>query len=163
MSILTCIDMQLYWLLYAVFNIYVKLTWVHIKLVSPKGNQSWIFTGRTDVEAEAPILWPPDANNWLVWKDADAGKDWKQEEKGTTEDETVGWHHWKWAWVWSSSGIWWRIGNADMLQSMGSQRVGHDWATEQRHELICKHMIWMLGHIKTSRVVFFMLYKTEVK
>ena len=62
-----------------------------IKPVSPKGNQSWIFIGRTD--AEAPILWPPDGKSWLIWKDPDAGKDWRQ-EKGMTEDEIVGWHHW---------------------------------------------------------------------
>ena len=65
-----------------------------IKLVNPKGNQSWLFIGRTDAEAETPILWPPDAKNWLIGKDADAGKDWRQEEKGTTEDEMAGWHHW---------------------------------------------------------------------
>ena len=64
-----------------------------IKAVYPKGNQSWIFIGRTVVEAEAPIFWPPDAKNWLIGKDPDAGKDWKQEEKGTAEDETVGWRH----------------------------------------------------------------------
>ena len=64
-----------------------------IKLVNPKGNQSWIFIGRTDAEAETPILWLPDVKNWLIWKDPDAGKDWGQ-EKGTTEDEMVGWHHW---------------------------------------------------------------------
>ena len=63
-----------------------------IKPVNPKGNQSWIFIGRTD--AKAPILWPPDAKNWLIGKDPDAGKDWGWEEKGTTEDEMVGWHHW---------------------------------------------------------------------
>ena len=57
-------------------------------------NQSWVFTGRTDVEAETPILWPPDVKSWLIGKDPDAGKDWGQEEKGTTEDEMVGWHHW---------------------------------------------------------------------
>ena len=62
--------------------------------VNPKGNQSWIFIGRTDAEAEAPILWPPDAKSWLIGKDPDAGKDWRQEEKWTTEDEMVGWHHW---------------------------------------------------------------------
>ena len=62
--------------------------------VHPKGNLSWIFIGRTDAEAEAPILWPPDVKNWLIGKDPDAGKDWRQEEKGTTEDEMVGWHHW---------------------------------------------------------------------
>ena len=64
-----------------------------IQPVNPKGNQSWIFIERTDAEAEAPILWPPDANNWVIRKDPDAGKDWRQEEKGTTEDEMVGWHH----------------------------------------------------------------------
>ena len=61
-----------------------------IQQVHPKGNQSWIFIERTDVEAETPILWPPDAKNWLIGKDSDAGKDWRQEEKGTTEDEMVG-------------------------------------------------------------------------
>ena len=65
---------------------------MEIKPVNPKGNQSWIFFGRTDTEAEAPRLWPPDAKNWLVGKDPDAGKDWRQ-EKWTTEDEMVGWHH----------------------------------------------------------------------
>ena len=64
-----------------------------IKQVHPKGNQSWIFTGRTGPEAETPILWPPDVKNWLIWKDPDAGKDWRWEKKGTTEDEMVGWHH----------------------------------------------------------------------
>ena len=64
-----------------------------IKPVHPKGNQSWIFIGRTDAEAETPVLWPPDAKNWLIGKDPDAGKDWKEEEKGMTEDEMVGWHH----------------------------------------------------------------------
>ena len=63
-----------------------------IKPVHPKGNQSWIFIGRTDAEAETPILWPPDVKNWLLGKDPDAGKDWRQ-EKGTTEDEMVVWHH----------------------------------------------------------------------
>ena len=65
-----------------------------IQPVHPKGNQSWLFIGKTDVEAETPILWPPDVKNWLIWKDTGAGKDWGQEEKGKTEDEMVGWHHW---------------------------------------------------------------------
>ena len=65
-----------------------------IKSVNPKGNQSWIFIGRTGGEAEVPILWLPDIKNWLIWKDPDAGKDWRQEEKRMTEDEMVGWHHW---------------------------------------------------------------------
>ena len=64
-----------------------------IQPVHPKGNQSWVFIGRTDAETEAPILWPSDANSWLIWKDPDAGKDWRQEEKGMTEDEMVGWYH----------------------------------------------------------------------
>ena len=61
--------------------------------VHPKGNQSWMFIGRTDAEAETPIFWPPDVKNWLIWKDPDAGRDWGQEEKRVTEDELVGWHH----------------------------------------------------------------------
>ena len=65
-----------------------------IQSVHPKGNQSWIFTGRTEAEAEAPIIWPRDAKSWLTGKDPDAGKDWRRVEKGMTEDEMVGWHHW---------------------------------------------------------------------
>ena len=64
-----------------------------IQPVHPKGDQTWVFIGRTDVEAETPILRPPDVKSWLIWKDPDAGKDWRQEEKGTTEDEMAGWHH----------------------------------------------------------------------
>ena len=64
-----------------------------IQPVHPKGDQSWVFIGMTDVEAETPILWLPDAESWLIWKDPDAGKDWGQEEKGTTENEMVGWHY----------------------------------------------------------------------
>ena len=64
-----------------------------IQPVHPKGVQSWVFIGRTDVEAETSILWPPDAKNWLIWKDPDDGKDWGQEEKGMTEDKMVGWHY----------------------------------------------------------------------
>ena len=65
-----------------------------IQPVHPKGNQFWILIERTNAEAEAPILWPPDAKNWLIWKDLYTGKDWRREKKGTTEDEMVGWHHW---------------------------------------------------------------------
>ena len=64
-----------------------------IQPVHPKGNQFWIFIGRTDAEAEAPILWPPDSKSWLIRKDSDAGEDWRQDEKGMTENEMVGWHH----------------------------------------------------------------------
>ena len=64
-----------------------------IKPVNTKGYEPWIFIGKTDAEAEIPILWPPDVKNWLAGKDSDAGKDWRQEEKGMTEDEMIGWHH----------------------------------------------------------------------
>ena len=85
----------------------------------------------TDAEADTPTLWPPDVKNQLVGKDPDAGKDWRQEERGMAEDEMVGWHHpqW-WTWVWVVSGSWWWTGKPGVLQSMGSQRVGHNWATE---------------------------------
>ena len=69
------------------------LDWKKIQPVHPKGDQSCIFIGRTDAEIEAPILWPPDGKNWFIGKDPDAGKDWRQEEKGMTESEIVGWHH----------------------------------------------------------------------
>ena len=69
------------------------LSFKEIKPLNPKGNQSWVFIAMTDAEAEVPILWPPDVKNWLIGKDPDAGKDWRQEEKGTIEDEMIGWHH----------------------------------------------------------------------
>ena len=75
-----------------------------IKPVNPKGDQSWIFIRGTNVKAETPILWPPDAKSWLTGKDPDAGKDWKQEEKGTTEDKMVGWHQWLNGCEWPGSG-----------------------------------------------------------
>ena len=109
-----------------------------IQLVYPKGNQS--FIGRTDVEAETPILWLPDSKNWLTRKDPAAGKDWRQEEKGTTEDEMVKWHHWlNGHWIWVSSGSWWWTGKPGVLQPMG-QRVGHDWATELNWMNIFPHV-----------------------
>ena len=74
--------------------------------VNPKGNQSWIFVGRTDAEAETSVIWPPDANNWLIWKDPNAGKDWRREEKGMAVDEMVGWHNWQWTWVWVYARSW---------------------------------------------------------
>ena len=69
------------------------LEYKEFQLVHPKGNQSWIFIVRTDAKAETPILWPPYVKNWFIGKDPNAGRDWRQEEKGTTEDEMVGWHH----------------------------------------------------------------------
>ena len=70
------------------------LDWKGIQPVNPKGNQSWVFIERNDAEAETPILWPPNVNNWLIGKDPDAGKDWRLEEKGMTEDDVVAWHDW---------------------------------------------------------------------
>ena len=107
-----------------------------IKPVNPKGSKPWTFIGRIDAEAEAPILWPPDTKNWLTGKDSDAGKDWRQEEKGTKEDEMVGWMAslTQWTWVWASSGSWWWTGKPGVLQSMGLQRSGHDWVTELNWE-----------------------------
>ena len=82
-----------------------------IRPVHPKGDQSWVFIGSTDVEAETPILWSPDAKSWLIWKDPDAGKNWGQEEKGTTEDEIAGWHHQlNGHEFWASSRKWWSTG-----------------------------------------------------
>jgi len=89
---------------------------------------SWILIGRTDAEAEALILWPPDVKNWLIGKDPDARKDWGQEEKGTTEDEMVEWHHWHESE--QALGVGDGQGSHAMLQSMGLQRVRHNWATE---------------------------------
>ena len=101
-----------------------------IQPVHPKGNQSWMFIGRTNVEAETPIFLPPDVKSWLIWKDPDAGKDWRQEEKGMT-----GWDGWmasptQCRWVWVNSGSWWWTGRPGVLQSMGLQSVRHDWAAE---------------------------------
>ena len=89
-----------------------------IQPVHPKGNQPWIFIGRTDAEAEVPVLCPPDAKKWLIGKDPDVGKDWRQEEKGTTDDEMAGWHHWfdghEFAWPAVVHGVtksWMRLSN----------------------------------------------------
>ena len=82
-----------------------------IQLVHPKGDQSWVFIGRTDAEAETPILWPPHAKSWFIGKDPDAGRDWGQEEKGTTEDEMAGWHH-----RLDGHGLEWTPGVGDVIQ-----------------------------------------------
>ena len=99
-----------------------------IKPVNPKGNQCWIFIGRTDAEAETPILWPPDAKNWLIWKDPDAGKDWRQEEEEEmTEDEMVGWHYWLDGYEFEQA-----LGVGDGQGSLGAavHGVTHNWVTE---------------------------------
>ena len=103
-----------------------------IKPVNPKENQSWIFIGRTEAEAEAaaPILWPPDAKNWLIGKDPDAGKDWS-----SRRGDARGWGVWIasptwWTWIWASFRSWWWTGRPGELQSMGLQSVGHNLVTE---------------------------------
>ena len=94
-----------------------------IKPVNPKGNQPWIFTGRTDAEDEAAILWPPDAKSQLIGKDTDAGKYWGQEKKVVTEDDMIGWHH---QLNGANSARWWRTGKPGVLQSVGLLRVRYD-------------------------------------
>ena len=102
-----------------------------IQPVHPKEDQSWVFIGRTGAEAETLVLWPPHGKSWLIGKDPDAGRDWGQEEKGTTEDEMTGWHHWL-----NGHGFDYNLGVGDgqgglaSCDFMGSQRVGHSWATE---------------------------------
>ena len=103
-----------------------------IKPVNTKGNQSWIFTGKTDAEVEAPILWLPDVKSWLIRKEPDAGKDWRQEKKRAREDEMVGWHHWLNGHEFQQAPEDGEGQGNSLLQSTGLQRVGHDGATEQQ-------------------------------
>ena len=102
-----------------------------IKPVNPKGNQLWIFLGRTD--AEAPILWPSEVKSRLIGKDPDAGKDWRWEEKGPTKVRCWMPSPTQWTWVWANPRRYWKTEKPGVLQSMGSQRVRHDWATEHHH------------------------------
>ena len=122
-----------------------------IQPVHPKGDQSWVFIGRTDVEAETPVLWPPDAKSRLIWKDPDAGKDWGQEEKGMTENEMVGWHH-----RLDGHGFGWtpRVGDGQgslvWLQFIGSQRVRHNWATKLNWTSQAQNVQWGLHYLLQS-------------
>ena len=100
-----------------------------IQPVNPKRNQSWIFIGRTDAEAETPILWPPDAKNQLIGKDPDAGKIECRRRRGWQRMRCWMASPTLWPWIWASSGSWWWTGKPGVLHSMGSQRVGHDWVT----------------------------------
>ena len=131
-----------------------------IQPVHPEGHQSWVFIGRTDIEAETPVLWPPDTAGhlkcWLIWKDPDAGKDWRWEEKETTEDEMVGCHHKLNEHEWVSSGSWRCTGKPGMLQSTGSQRVGHNWATELS-------MFYVLEMVGLNRTLWSLFVWTEKK
>ena len=98
-----------------------------------KGNQSWIFIGRTDAEAETLLLWHPDAKNWLIWKEPDAGKEWRQEEKGMTEDEMVAWHHWLNGHEFEKT---LEVGDGQgglVCCSPWGRRVGHSWVTWTEH------------------------------
>ena len=111
-----------------------SLNCTEIKPVNPKRNQSWIFIGRTD--AETAILWPPDAKNWLIGKDPDAGKDWRQEEKGTTEDEMAGWHHPLDGYEFEQAP---GVGDGQRSWACCSpwgHRVGRDWATELNGKIL---------------------------
>ena len=119
------------------WRILLRVPWTarRLKPVNPKGNQSRIFIERTDAEVEAPILWSSDAKSRLIGKDPDAGKDWRQEEKGKTEDEMVGWHHWLKGHEFEQAlGWWWRTMMPGVLQSLRSQRVRHDSLNEQQQQ-----------------------------
>ena len=119
-----------FWTVVLEKNLESPLDCKEIQPVYPKGDQSWVFIGRTDVEAETPILWPPYAKSWLIWKDPDAGKGLGWEEKGTTEDEMVGWHH-----RLNGHEFGWTLGVGDGqggLACCGSwgRKVRHDWVSE---------------------------------
>ena len=110
-----------------------------------KGDQSWVFIGRNDAKAETPVLWPPHVKSWLIGKDSDAGRDWGQEEKGTTEDEMAGWHHWL-----DGHEFEWTLGIGDGqggLECCDSwrRRVGHNWATELNWtKYVCRGIIVLI-------------------
>ena len=122
-----------------------------IKPVNPKGNQTWIFIGKAD--AEAPLLWPPDVKNWFTGK-----KPWCWERlKAGGEGDNRGWGGWmasaiRWTWVWASSGRWWWAGKPGVLQSIGSQRVGYNWASEQNWSAY-----WRCSHSTNYYFQFFNL------
>ena len=108
----------------------IPLDCKEIQPVHPKRDQSWVFIGRTDAKAETPILWPPHSNSWLIGKDPDAERDWGLEEKGTTEDEMAGWHHWlDWCEFEWTPGVGDEQGGLVCYNSW-CRRVGQDWATE---------------------------------
>ena len=132
---------QCFWIVVLEKSLEIPLDYKKIKPISPKGNQPWIFTGRTDAKAEAPTLWPPDAKSQLTAKDPDARKDWRQKEKGPAEDEMVGWHHWLSGHEFEQIPGDWRRDKSGMLQSAGSQRVRHNWVTEQQHKSVKNNMI----------------------
>ena len=119
-----------------------KRIFKEIQPVHPKGDQSWVFIGRTDVEAETPILWPPDTKSWLIWKDP-----WYWERlKAGGEGDDRGWDGWmasltRWTWVWVDSGSWWWTGRPGVLWFMGSPRVRHNWVTEWNWIPLCQEWV----------------------
>ena len=133
--------------------------------VNPKGDQSCIFIGRTDVEAETPILWPPDVKNWLIWKDLDIGKDWRQEEKGTREDEMVGWHHQLDGHEFERAlGVGNEQGSLVCYSPQGHKESNMTeqlkWTESKNWIFFLKYLnIWLLSVCDTSSLVFFFLNK----
>ena len=144
-----------------------------IQPAHPKGDQSWVFIGRTDVEVETPIiLWPPDAKSWLIGKDPDAGKDWGQEEKGTTEDETVGWHH-----RLNGHGFGWTLGVGDgqgglvCCSSWGCKESDTtEWLNWTEHHIFAIYLLWqelfyyynVMSYIMTGVLIFIKYYEQRV-
>ena len=120
-----------------------------IQPVHPKGNQSWVFIGRTEAEGDTPIFWPTWCKELTHCRDPDAGKDWRQEKKGSTEDELVEWHYQLNRRVWVYSGSWWWTGKPVVLQSIRSQRVGHDWG-------ILFSYYSLLGYKNTNKFVYWL-------
>ena len=127
-----------------------------IQPVHSEGDQPWDFFGRHDAKAETPLLWPSQAKGWLIGKNFDAGRDWGQEEKGTT-----GWDGWMasltwWTWVWVNSGSWWWTGRPGVLRFMGQQRVIYDWETELNWFIKC-----LIEFLRMSLHVEFLIWYDE--
>ena len=131
-----------------------------VKPVHPKGDQSWMFIGRTDVEAEAPILWPPYVKSWLIWKDPDSGKDWGQEEKGTTEDEMLGWP------VGDGQGGLaccdpWGHKELDMTERLNWTELSLVWQSRLSRGSLCFQEMFPLIRFEPGRGLHLMMYRTE--
>ena len=142
-----------------------RLDFKEIQPVHSKGDQSWVFIGRTDVEAETPTLWPPDVKSWIIWKDPDAGKDWGQEEKGMTEDEMVGWHHWL-----NGHGFGWTLGVGNgqgglaCCGSWGRKELDTterlNW-TKLNYLFLLFPLLWEVGHRGSWSVVYVYVFLQE--
>ena len=138
-----------------------------INPVNPKENQPWIFIGRTEAEAEGLILWPPDVKNWLIEKDPDAGKDWRQVEKGTPQDETVGWHLIEWTWVKANLGKRWRTGKPG--QSAQNLTGHQSWILsiqncEKQISIVYKPpSLWYFCYSRQNRLIHYRCHSVAVK